>query len=1062
MRLLILIILTFFNSAHLLAQQTIEEKIEKFNERTNELWGKLAEGNYLVAIKIGEENLNLAEKYFGKQDSFYANTLYGLGLVHNSAGHYQEAEDYFKKAIKLQKKIYGTENIWYISSIVTLANIYTSMGRYAEAEKNYLSTLPTLKKNFGEDFPTYNSTLFSLAALYYYMGKYEESIPYYDEVIKNWARVFGKESSYYATGIGSLASSYQKMDRLEEAEFLTHEAKRVHEKTLGKKHPYYATTIASLAVLFRKQKKFVEAENLLIESMGLAKESAGTESETYLQSIQNLSTLYVETKDYTKAKPLLLEVLKTREKTQGKNTIKYTDALLNLSNLSDKQGNFEEAEKYLNEVLSILLKTTGEKTTDYLTALIRLGYLYQQTDRLSEAEKILLEAIELGKKLHPLDHSKNIMATNAIAIVYRKQGNLEKAIEASFNALAYNCKTEIADLKFDKSLPSKIKTLEGKFFTEILTSLRVLIQTAENKANLHLAFEINDAAIYQIEKMQRSFALQENKTSMLAGSFDFISTGIRLSEKLAKINKDDKYIKEALILSEKNKSQILETALKGKRARTFGELPLQIALEEENLQREKNKLEKLRLEALSEEEKTKISYDLNKLNSSIDSFVQKLKKDYPQYYSLKYEKTKGNIIPDNIKKSTLILEYLVTEKIIYIFALSNEGIKLYSRDITGTTLSEQVNSLRKSLTDYNYIKNSEKEAYNLYTVSAYWFYKELIKPVIDEHPNKKELIIIADAELGHLPFETFLTQELTTKTPYHKLPYLINKYSVSYNYSLALHNENSKQKVRGNGNMLAIAASYSSHKDSLNSSIIRAPHHMTLRQELSDLPAAREEVNALSKSFRGSFLLGNDAIEKTFKETASKYSIIHLAMHGILNQRAPILSSLAFSENKDSTEDNFLEAWEISQLKLNAQLVVLSACETGYGKFQQGEGVISLARSFMYAGTPSLIVSMWQVNDASTAKIMELFYKNLANGMNKAEALRQAKLAYIKNAEASSRDFMAHPAFWAAFIQIGDSSPIKIAQNGSSFYLWITITVVFIILLLFILFFRKKFKAQSI
>lgn len=144
-----------------------------------------------------------------------------------------------------------------------------------------------------------------------------------------------------------------------------------------------------------------------------------------------------------------------------------------------------------------------------------------------------------------------------------------------------------------------------------------------------------------------------------------------------------------------------------------------------------------------------------------------------------------------------------------------------------------------------------------------------------------------------------------------------------------------------------------------------------------------------------------------------------------------MLSSLAFTENRDSLEDNFLQAHEIAHLHLNADLVVLSACETGYGKFEQGEGVISLARSFMYAGTPSLVVSLWQVNDQSTSVIMNSFYQNIANGMQKDVALRQAKLEYLKIA----KDIAGHPAFWSAFIQLGDTSSVKISQKGA-YNLW--------------------------
>ena len=181
----------------------------------------------------------------------------------------------------------------------------------------------------------------------------------------------------------------------------------------------------------------------------------------------------------------------------------------------------------------------------------------------------------------------------------------------------------------------------------------------------------------------------------------------------------------------------------------------------------------------------------------------------------------------------------------------------------------------------------------------------------------------------------------------------------------------------------------------------------------------------------GVFFNGTFANEQAFKETAKDYGIIHLAMHGVLDNRSPILSSLVFSEDTTVTEDNFLRAYEIAQLDLNADLVVLSACETGYGQFQQGEGIMSLAHSFTYAGASSVLMSLWQVNDFSTGVIMKGFYTNMAKGMPKDKALQKAKLMYLQEA---TTDLTQHPAFWAAFVQQGNNEPLKlVAKSGLTF-----------------------------
>ncbi|MBL4649707.1 MAG: CHAT domain-containing protein [Aureispira sp.] len=253
-------------------------------------------------------------------------------------------------------------------------------------------------------------------------------------------------------------------------------------------------------------------------------------------------------------------------------------------------------------------------------------------------------------------------------------------------------------------------------------------------------------------------------------------------------------------------------------------------------------------------------------------------------------------------------------------------------------------------------------------------------------------------------------------------------------------------------NLLAVAADYDSPSFTQNN---RTEEDLLIRQHLIPLPGVVNEVKALEKIVLGTFLYGNDASEEVFKNKFADHGIIHLAMHGILNQKNPIASSLAFTENGSQVEDNFLHASEISNLSLNAQLVVLSACETGYGKFERGEGIMSLARSFMHAGVPSLVVSLWQVNDYSTAKIMEKFYIELKNGRSKSEALRAAKLFYLEN----TKDISAHPALWAAFIQLGNPDPLELKQDH--FFSFTNLLVLLISSFLILILVRIFIKRQA-
>ena len=204
------------------------------------------------------------------------------------------------------------------------------------------------------------------------------------------------------------------------------------------------------------------------------------------------------------------------------------------------------------------------------------------------------------------------------------------------------------------------------------------------------------------------------------------------------------------------------------------------------------------------------------------------------------------------------------------------------------------------------------------------------------------------------------------------------------------------------------------------------------------LPGARKEIDAISEFFEGDFLVDQQASEQLFKNTAGQYQILHLAMHGVADKRNPTQSRLMFTPQDDNVEDDTLYTYELYNMKLLAEMVVLSACGTGEGKYIDGEGIMSLAHAFMYAGSASVVQSMWNTEDESSAKLMTYFYESLAEGHNKSEALQQAKLKYLERHPGAE----GHPFYWAGFLLNGDASPI-INNNDTMLVTGLLILLVF-------------------
>jgi CHAT domain-containing protein len=250
--------------------------------------------------------------------------------------------------------------------------------------------------------------------------------------------------------------------------------------------------------------------------------------------------------------------------------------------------------------------------------------------------------------------------------------------------------------------------------------------------------------------------------------------------------------------------------------------------------------------------------------------------------------------------------------------------------------------------------------------------------------------------------------------------------------------------------LLAVAPSYEKTKLSQ----LTAQDNVNMRRdsdELMPIPGAFDEVNGVHRVFGGKTLMRKRATEKRFKEIAGQYDILHLATHGIINNEYPMFSKLVFAPGKDSVNDGFLNTYEIYNMQINAPLVVLSACNTGYGKLHKGEGIISLSRGFFTAGAKSIVMTLWSIGDKTSSMLMHNFYTNLAANQNIGDAMQKAKLDYLEQTD----EMKAHPYFWAGYIVLGNTeATFEPDKPKTWFYPWIIIGMLVIAGIMF----RKRIR----
>jgi len=916
-------------------------------------------------------------------------------------GAYKESLPVVEKLVAQTLAFYGKKDSLYTITLRHLAEVYSYLGDYKNGKRTLEKVLEIEIEERGGNNYSYIDALNDLAVLYMNIADYEAAAEYLKRALEGCEAILGRDSKEYASLLNNLAALYWKMGHYEESETYLRQTRQLRRRTLGKENYHYALSVNNLAVICVKLDKYEEAEKLMEESRSIHLKLYGDEHPEYAYSANNLAAFYSNTERFEEAIPLYLQALKIRK------------------------------------------THFGEEHIQYLATLGNLAVAYAKTARFAAAEALFLEARNTYKKVFGPTHPDYFETLNRLSKMYADMGNYSEALAFAKQALQFNDMDKEDYANFLEDIKKAVKQNQFRNYEEAIQSLSSIAaiyadryKKEKSKDHLQNSHQVSKALIQYIARLKNEFGNDDGKLRVAAGATEEYGLAIQTAYYLAEKENDKMAIADAFVFAENNKSVLLANALKSEKALNFGGLPDSLAQQERALREKITVLEKQLLEteeAQDSLQRLKIRSKLLDCNAAKDTFMDFIEKNYPQYSQLKYDNTETGMtqIQEILNEEDALLEYFVYKKQSFLIIVTKKNAALLSLTASQNEMEEMVGDLRENLSKYKMIADHFEESWVNYTETAQQLYQILIAPAQPYLKGIEHLIIVPDGLLGHIPFEVLLVDKPKKTTPDYKgLNYLLRNYRISYTYSGTLLRENSNNTQKeGNGKLLGIAANYPKKQAQQggNPVVSGDVRQQKLRKTLSDLPAAKEEVERLAKVWDGKFLYGADANEARFKSEAEKYSIIHLAMHGLLDKRKPILSSLVFSNNEDTLQDNFLEAYEITHLRLHADLVVLSACETGYGKFEQGEGILSLARSFMYAGVPSLVVSLWKVNDMSTAILMGLFYEELAKGKTKSEALQQAKLHYLDEASGMA----AHPAFWSPFIQLGDDRAVRVARSGN-------------------------------
>lgn len=762
-----------------------------------------------------------------------------------------------------------------------------------------------------------------------------------------------------------------------------------------------------------------------------------------LEIYQLLGSIYQQSGDLDKAYELSSFVVKVYEEKinlKKEESFLFALALDIHGRILEDLYDFNNAINAYRHSLVILSKLHPDNIEAKANVLHNLGKCYRKMGDYINSRKILEKSIlynvQLNRSYYLELNYLNLAAT------YIKEGNCSKALfflkdsivienevedKIFFSQLydnlgdAYVCLNQLdkAVINYNKSIKLITKNNENiellsipslenlpKESKEILTTLFSKAKTLELVYEERKDIEYLSSCLYNyltmdslITLIRQDFLAENSKLSLVKETKPIYEKAIEISLKLYKLSKEEKYKNAAFDFIQKSKAVTLSEAVRHTQSTSFLDVDLS---KEKYLNIDINRLteKSYSTDGISVEEQEQ----LINLKNEKEKFVKYLEQNNPAYFNYKYnDKTVDQEELINIlEEETTLVEFFVGDSTCFVSTyITDNQLNIYEIPISRKRLSELVSNFTKAI--YSpFVANKNKISLNetdaTYANIGHELYRLLLEPL---KVKTKKLIIIPDDILNTLPFDALLTQKVPEESVGYygnKVDYnfLLYKHEISYNYGVSLMKQ-------------AKAQNYASIKTQL--AVYSTPDFINQVAELKEVFGDWDEFfKVINKK-------GNN---QSFQETANTYKYIHLSAHGILNNEDANQSYF----NMSTSEDDFIPLYlsTLYNIQINAEMVVTSACDAGIGKVSAGEGILSMARGFFYAGAKSVITSLWEVQDGFTGKLLKNFYQNLKDGKDKGGALNQAKQNFIR----TQGDDFARPYYWAAFVPIGKMESVEI------------------------------------
>ncbi len=901
-----------------------------------------------------------------------------------------------------------------VESLAEIGGLYADHGEHQEAMRWHQKALQRAQESRyakGESW-----ALCNLGNCYLEMAQYDNSIKLYKSAITSWEQI-GRISEK-AFALQGLGKAYRTKGAPGEALNAFKEALSLQEK--ARDFAGQAHALSGIGAIYYDQGNITEALKVWEQALGFSRAVGDTNGEAILDL--DLGSIYYRRGQFQRSVETLTSLVERIDpKDAGHAFYNLGGIYLDLGDLDKALENYQSAlaaarqAKKINEQISSLV---GIGTT-----LQRQGNPRAALKQYDEARKLLpeeswmiphyvglaqlaleepgqaLQSFQRALKVARATQQRTSEASTLLAMgtAYHALGELDRAAEYFGQAIQLGNDTEYPSVVTPSLLRrAKLRRDQGRL--------------EEARADIEAALDI-------IESTRRNIAGQQIRLGYSASKQTYYEFYIDLLMQLDQLHPDGEYRYLALEASERARSRGLLDLLAEGRINVNDGLDSELKEKESKLADDFARAQTELGMSPTPKRAQELRERLDQLHGDQEKLDWEVRRRNRRYAQVRYPTPlkAREIQQQDLGDGAALLEYALGEARSTLFVVTREKISSYPLP-AGRIILEQVQRLRAALEKENLLTWPE------YLDSAFRLYQMLVAPAIGDLAGKSSLVIVPDRGLYYIPFEAFLT-EAPGKGASSPMPYLLYKYAIAYVPSasvLANLREPRAVSPADSKELIAFAPfSGSGERAGIRGTAgggeIQAK---SIPRKFPPLPASGREISGIADLYQGSALefFRNEATEETVKRNPAVATAhrLHFATHAQLDERYPEDSSLVLVRPEGSPEDGYLRVQEIFNLKLAADLVVLSACQTGRGKEVTGEGLIGLTRAFFYAGAPSLVVSLWNVTDSSTPGLMLDFYKNLDHLHDKAQALKAAKVSMIE------RGVYKHPSYWAPFILIGE------------------------------------------